>query len=138
MSPPRYTGDNVIDPVKLERVTILGGAGDTAAAARAQHLAEGVRVCKDVVNAPPNSMTPSTMAGLAKSIAAESGGTMECKVLDVAQCEALGMGSYLGVSQGSSAENAAHFIHLTYTPPSGTFAKKVALVGKGLTFDSGG
>ena len=47
----------------------------------------------------------------------------------------MGMGAYLGVSQG--AIEPPKFIHLTYTPP-GKATKKVAIVGKGLTFDSGG
>lgn len=69
---------------------------------------------------------------------------MEVKVLGLAQCRALGMGAFLGVAQGASMDtgSAPHFIHLTYTPPNhgsqGAGAKKVALVGKGLTFDSGG
>ena len=60
----------------------------------------------------------------------------DLKVLEKADCEALGMGAYLGVSQG--AIEPPKFIHLTYSPPAGTATKKVALVGKGLTFDSGG
>lgn len=63
---------------------------------------------------------------------------MSLKVLERADCEALGMGAYLGVSQG--AIEPPKFIHLTYTPEGGVAegGKKVALVGKGLTFDSGG
>merc|ERR1719181_275564 len=60
---------------------------------------------------------------------------MTLKVLEKEECEALGMGAYLGVSQG--AAEPPKFIHLTYTPP-GVPSKRVAIVGKGLTFDSGG
>ena len=76
-----------------------------------------------------------TAAGLAKSFK-----TLSLKVLEKNECAALGMGAYLGVSQG--AIEPPKFIHLTYKPPGakpGTpAAKKVAIVGKGLTFDSGG
>ena len=56
-------------------------------------------------------------------------------MLEQAECEALGMGAYLGVSQGAC--EPPKFIHLTYTP-AGPVSKKICLVGKGLTFDSGG
>merc|ERR1712087_162011 len=59
----------------------------------------------------------------------------ELTVLDQAECEARGMGAYLGVSQGAC--EPPKFIHLKYMP-SGEVTKRVALVGKGLTFDSGG
>ena len=58
-------------------------------------------------------------------------------MLEKAECEALGMGSFLGVSEAS--DEPPKFIHLTYTPrENSAAAKKVAVVGKGLTFDSGG
>ena len=59
------------------------------------------------------------------------------QVLEKAECEALGMGSYLGVSEAS--DEPPKFIHMTYRAPGSTAGIKViALVGKGLTFDSGG
>lgn len=57
------------------------------------------------------------------------------KILEKADCEKLGMGSYLGVSEAS--DEPPKFIHLTYKG-AGSDLKKVAVVGKGLTFDSGG
>jgi len=75
------------------------------------------------------------MAAVAAGLA-DAFETMELTVLEKAECEAMGMGAYLGVSQG--AIEPPKFIHLKYTPPSGSATKKVALVGKGLTFDSGG
>merc|ERR1719313_1759945 len=52
------------------------------------------------------------------------------------QCEEMGMGCYLGVGEASDAE--PQFIHLKYTPPGGVVKSKIAFVGKGVTFDSGG
>jgi leucyl aminopeptidase len=57
------------------------------------------------------------------------------EVLDRAECRKLGMGAFLGVAAGS--EQAPKFIHLTYTP-TGRRRKRVAVIGKGITFDSGG
>jgi leucyl aminopeptidase len=61
-----------------------------------------------------------------------------CQILGQSECESLGMGGYLAVQQGSKFP--PQFIHLTYTSASQSEnkRKKVALVGKGLTFDSGG
>ena len=63
---------------------------------------------------------------------------MSCKILEKADCEKLGMGAYLGVADAS--DEAPKFIHLTYTPEGGVTddTTKLAVVGKGLTFDSGG
>jgi leucyl aminopeptidase len=100
-----------------------------------KHLNSGISFAKDLVGAPPNSASPQQIADLAKDMANEHG--MECTILGRDECEKLNMGAYLGVQQGSRFE--PQFVHLTYKPenPSGN-VKKVALVGKGLTFDSGG
>lgn len=99
-------------------------------------IASGVQQTKDLVGAPPNSKTPLVIANLAKKMATEHG--MECKVLGEEECKALNMGGYLGVQQGSKFP--PQFVHLTYKPSgvSQDDIVKVALVGKGLTFDSGG
>ena len=60
---------------------------------------------------------------------------MSAKILEKRECEKLGMGSFLGVSEAS--DEPPKFIHLTYKG-AGSDLKKVAVVGKGLTFDSGG
>ena len=99
-------------------------------------IASGVQQTKDLVGAPSNSKTPLVIANLAKKMATEHG--MECKVLGEEECKALNMGGYLGVQQGSKFP--PQFVHLTYKPSgvSQDDIVKVALVGKGLTFDSGG
>jgi leucyl aminopeptidase len=88
---------------------------------------------RDLVNEPANVVTPSYLAERAAEIA-EAGG-LKLKVLDREQCRRLGMGAYLGVAQGS--QQPPKFIHLTYAPRVRPL-KRVALIGKGITFDSGG
>ena len=82
-------------------------------------------------------LNSESLADTAKRIAKESNGRLQCTVLGKKECEARGMGAYLGVARGS--ETDPQFIHLTYSPPpGGTVNKKVGIVGKGLLFDTGG
>jgi leucyl aminopeptidase len=95
----------------------------------------GRAVCqaRDWVNEPPGAMTPSMLADNARRLAKEQGLTI--KVLGQKECEKLGMGMFLAVGRGSDEE--PKFIHLTYHPPKKS-AKRVCIIGKGVTFDSGG
>ena len=100
-------------------------------------IAQGVIMAKDIVNAPHNVLNSESLAETAQRIAAESkNGTMTCTILDKVECEKRGMGAYLGVARGSETE--PQFIHMTYKPTDGNVLRKVALVGKGLLFDTGG
>jgi leucyl aminopeptidase len=121
------------DQLKLSEVHILDAAGAEAAISKAQAMADGVILARELVAAPANVVTPMSMAETAAQIAKDYGFTL--KILEQAECEALGMGAFLGVAQAS--EMPPKFIHLTYTP-AGTPRRKLAIVGKGLTFDSGG
>lgn len=128
-------------PHTLSSISILGCseaiAKDVPVTAKlTDMIASGVDFAKDLVGAPPNSKTPVVIADLARKMAKEH--NLEVKVLGQAECEALGMGAYLGVQQGS--KYPPQFIHLTYKSEASSSAttSKVALVGKGLTFDSGG
>jgi len=127
--------DDANKPPPLVSLELLGGGVDAAAVSSARTMAAGVLLTKGLVSAPANYLTPTSMAATAAALADEFD-TLSLKVLEQAECEELGMGAYLGVSQG--AIEPPKFIHLTYSPPSGSATKKVALVGKGLTFDSGG
>ncbi|KAG5191723.1 leucyl aminopeptidase [Tribonema minus] len=130
----RYkTGDNAEKPLKLKQLHLLSAAGTDADVTAGARVAAGVNLARDLVNAPPNYLTPAAMADAAVAIAQEH--SMECEILEEEQVRELGMGAYLGVSQGSVLP--PKFIHITYRP-SGDVKKKVALIGKGLTFDSGG
>lgn len=102
-----------------------------------QQIAAGVLMTKDIVNAPHNVLNSTSLAETAQRIAsASTGGCVTCTILDAAACEARGMGAYLGVARGS--ETPPQFIHLTYKPTNGDIKRKVALVGKGVLFDTGG
>lgn len=129
----RFKSDSDEKPPKLERVELLGFAGQDAAITKGQQIALGVILARELVSAPANIVTPITMAETAAAIANEYG--MELEILEKEDCEKLGMGAFLGVAQAS--DMPPKFIHLTYRPV-GTPRKKVAIVGKGLTFDSGG
>lgn len=96
-------------------------------------IAHATNFARDLVNHPSNYVTPRKMAEAAKDIAREYG--LICKILDRTDMEKLGMGGLLGVSKGS--QEPPKFIILEY---QGTTKKMnpIALVGKSITFDSGG
>jgi len=118
---------------EIATIDLLGLAGQEAAVTRADQIVSGVILARQLVAAPANSVTPISMAQTAKDIAQEYG--LEIQILEKADCENLGMGSFLGVAQAS--ELPPKFIHLTYKPET-TPRRKLAIIGKGLTFDSGG
>jgi leucyl aminopeptidase len=97
-------------------------------------MAESQNFARDLVNEPANTLTPSSLANYARNMASEAG--LDCEVLDEAAMRELGMGSLLGVAQGS--DNAPALIVLRYTPATPVSDDHLALVGKGVTFDSGG
>ena len=100
-------------------------------------LASGTILARKLVNSPANVCTPTHLAKTAMALADAHPDVLSCKVLDKAQCEERGMGAFLGVAAASDEPLA--FIHLTYTPRHrDAGAPVLALVGKGLTFDSGG
>lgn len=98
--------------------------------AKGQIIAEAVNFARNLINEPAGEMTPSKLAQAASGIEG-----LECVVKEEAEVEKLGMGAYLAVSKGSL--EPPKFIHLTYKPKN-TARKKIAIVGKGITFDSGG
>ncbi|GJP44148.1 hypothetical protein CLOM_g3543 [Closterium sp. NIES-68] len=126
---------------------VVVGLGEGAALERdvfvAERLAAGIILTKQLVNAPPNVLTPAVLADVAVNLTAAHSDVLTAKVLEKAECEQLGMGAYLAVAEASAADNPPKFIHVTYRPAAAEGAeekplKKLALVGKGLTFDSGG
>lgn len=121
------------DKGQVERIELLNLGGQDAAIIRGQQICSGVILARELVAAPPNIVTPVTLAETAEAIANEYGLALE--ILEKEDCEKLGMGAFLGVAQASDLP--PKFIHLTYRP-AGTPRRKLAIVGKGLTFDSGG
>lgn len=126
--------------VRLQTVTVL--VNDETEAAVAAGLTSGepigkaVNFARDLSNMPAGQLTPSRMAAYARQVAAESGGTITCKVLRGAMLKRVGAHALLAVSQGSTQPPA--LIELTYTPKTGATAEVLGLVGKSITFDSGG
>ncbi|XP_058754314.1 leucine aminopeptidase 1-like [Vicia villosa] len=102
----------------------------------AEDVSSGIIFGRELVNSPANVLTPAVLAEEASKVASTYSDVFTAKILDAEQCKELKMGSYLGVAAASA--NPPHFIHLCYKPPSGPVNVKLALVGKGLTFDSGG
>ncbi|PSS08125.1 Leucine aminopeptidase [Actinidia chinensis var. chinensis] len=98
-----------------------------------EDVCSGIILGKELVNAPANVLTPEVLAEEASKIASMYNDVFSATILNVEQCKELKMGSYLGVAAAS--ENPPHFIHLCYKPPGGSVKPKLALVGKGLTFD---
>ncbi|WP_328607586.1 leucyl aminopeptidase [Amycolatopsis sp. NBC_00345] len=95
-------------------------------------IAESVIIARDLINTPPNDLFPASFADRAKKLA-EAGG-LDFEVLDEKALKRKGFGGILGVGGGSS--RPPRLLRVGYKPAKA--AKKVALVGKGITFDSGG
>lgn len=114
--------------------------GQTISAALRQSVktaeadAAGVLLARDLVNAPANIMTPARMAEEATSLAKRYG--FGCRVLHKAEIVKLGMGALLAVNGGSDKD--ARLIVLEHSPDGGKKRPPLVLVGKGVTFDSGG
>jgi leucyl aminopeptidase len=128
----------------LVEVQLLGVPESEIAAQRgietAQKICSGVILARELVSAPANLVTPITLAETAIAIACEHS-YISTEILEKADCEALGMGSFLAVAKASDLP--PKFIHMIYSSetrdaPAGQIKRKVAIIGKGLTFDSGG
>ena len=122
----------------VERFTVVvpnGAANLDSALDRARIIAESQNLTRDLVNEPGNRLTPTLLAERARAMAAESG--LECEVLDRDRMRQLGMGALLGVAQGSDEPPTLTVIR--YTPAGGgEGGPHLGLVGKGVTFDTGG
>ncbi|WP_088241345.1 leucyl aminopeptidase [Calothrix rhizosoleniae] len=129
----RFKSEPEEKKITIETVDLLGLTGQEKAIARAKKICSGVILARELVAAPANEVTPITMAETAQTIATDYG--LQVEILEKSDCEKLGMGAFLGVAQASDLP--PKFIHLTYKP-QGTPKRKLAIIGKGLTFDSGG
>ncbi|BAY25765.1 leucyl aminopeptidase [Calothrix sp. NIES-2100] len=129
----RFKSESEEKQSQVETVDLLGFSGQEAAINRANQIVSGVILARELVAAPANAVTPITMAETAQAIAKDYG--LQIQILEKEECEKLGMGAFLGVAQASDLP--PKFIHLTYKP-EGTPTRKLAIIGKGLTFDSGG
>ena len=133
-----YRFDRHLHPAEpqhtIPRLTILGREQATLQRGieRGRILAEATNFARDLANEPSNLLTPSVLAECAATMAAESG--LACQILEEAEAEALGMGAFLGVARGS--HQPAKLIVLRHH--GGGDEPGLGLVGKGITFDSGG
>jgi leucyl aminopeptidase len=133
----RYAYDTLRQEPKgaaIDALTIVTDAADAAAGAeRGQALAAATWLARDLANTPHSHLDATRLADLASAIAADRG--LEVEVFDKDALVELGCGGLLGVNQGSTAP--PRMVKLTYRP-EGTPTGRLALVGKGIMYDSGG
>lgn len=120
---------------ELVKAVLLTGKSDKIRKAADLGFRIGSCICytRDLINEPPNELTPIALANFAKDVAKKH--KLTCKVFDAQALQRMGMKLYMAVAQGSA--NEPRMVHLTYKPAKAT-KKKLVVVGKGLTFDSGG
>jgi leucyl aminopeptidase len=118
----------IVEPEARRLVEIQMGAR------RGQIIAEATNFVRDLGNQPSNVLTPTRLARIAQDLAKEHG--MACQILERSQIEKLGMGALAGVARGS--QEPPKFIILEYHGSKRSKEKPVALIGKSITFDSGG
>ena len=123
--------DRRLPPLGTVSIVVDGNVRD--ALKRGDAVGRAVNTARRMANEPANKMTPTIVAQEARALAKEAG--LEFEVLDRKKCEALGMGSYLSVAQGS--HQPPQFIVLRYRGRGGK-GFDLGMVGKGITFDSGG
>jgi leucyl aminopeptidase len=128
-----YRFDRYINEEKRKSpCTSLDVVGDGAQIQRSVALAAAVRFTRDLINEPADAIYPETLAAAAESLA---GPRLSVEIWDRAKIKAEGMGGIEAVGRGSP--RGPRFVHMIYRP-TGTPRRKIALVGKGVTFDSGG
>ena len=136
----RHTKPSAAEAGKLAKLTLLLDKADSGAAkaaklglARGQAIGAGIELARECANRPGNYATPTFLGEQVKALGKSHG--LKVEVLDQKAVEKLGMGSFLSVAQGS--DEPLRFIVARYDGAAKTEAP-VVLVGKGITFDSGG
>jgi leucyl aminopeptidase len=124
------------EPVAALQVHVpdASDAAAIAEVARAEAVARAVRLSRDWVNTPPNRLRPPQFADAV--VAAAEGTGLQVEVLDFDDLKAGGYGGIVAVGQGSEAP--PRLVKLSYVPEGVEAPKRLALVGKGITFDTGG
>ncbi len=133
----RETKPSAPQPAKLASVALLCAKAEAAALAaalkRGESIAAGVTLARECANRPANHCTPSYLANVARQLGKDHG--LKVEILERKDCEKLGMGSFLAVAQGS--DEPPKFIVARWMG-AGKNDAPVVLVGKGITFDTGG
>jgi leucyl aminopeptidase len=122
---------------KIENLTVVASGDKSAlekAAAEAQIVGESQNFTRDLVNEPSNRMTPTILADRAKKMCSEVG--LKCEVYGADKIKEMKMGAFWSVAQGSDEPPA--LIVMTYEPAGAPAKPVLGLVGKGITFDTGG
>ncbi len=134
----KYKSDPKKNEKKLDRFSVIvprvGSGSLESALERGRIIAESQNLTRDLVNEPANKLTPGDLAKAAQKMAGDFG--LECELLNQERMAELGMGALLGVAQGST--NPPFLIVIKYRPASSKAGCHLALVGKGVTFDTGG
>jgi leucyl aminopeptidase len=129
----RYKSEVKAPALESVAVVATGGKKVRDAVERGAAVAGAVTMARDLVNTPAADLTPAMFADIAVSVAATAG--LAVDVIDEKQAKKLGLGGLLGVGKGS--DNPPRLVKLVYEP-AGRARGHLALVGKGITFDSGG
>jgi len=123
---------------EIKEAVLCITAGRLASAEKGVKLgllySEATCFARDLINEPSTVTTPSYLATLAQAISKESKGKVKATILERAEIKKLGMNAYLGVAKGS--DELPKLIRLDYKPRYSR--KKIAIIGKGITFDTGG
>jgi len=129
----RYKTDPKKNEKQVDSFSVIGGSEQAVAQGRI--IAESQNFTRNLANEPANVLTPTRLAERAKEMASEQG--LECEILNQDRMRQLGMGALLGVAQGSAEPPA--LIIVRYKPAAEPATKDhLGLVGKGVTFDTGG
>jgi leucyl aminopeptidase len=125
-------GSRSIDSLTISVPAVTKAA--EAAANAGEIIGEASNLSRDISVEPPNKLTPMALAARAQAMAKANG--LSCEVLDQDRMRQLGMGALLGVAQGSAEPGA--MIIIEYKPAKAASDARLALIGKGVTFDTGG
>jgi leucyl aminopeptidase len=118
----------------IREASVLLPNGQRALLERGLVMGEAINAARLLANEPGNVLTPRALVERAADLTAEPG--VQAEILGPEKIEALGMGLLMGVARGSA--EPARLLCLTYTPPGATAGPVLGLVGKGVTFDTGG
>jgi leucyl aminopeptidase len=128
----REKADKAVEELRVLAPEARAAREIEAGVRRGEIFAAATSFARDLINGPANDVHPTHLARVAADVAKHP--ALELKVFDRAECAKMGMGAFLGVAEGS--RQPPKFIHLSYTPSRPR--RRVAVIGKGVTFDAGG
>ena len=123
-----YVFDKYKSEKKDDKISVAYVQGDENTVKKSEKIIDAMTFARNLANEPAEYATPTELASIACDLGLES------RIYDKDDCEKMGMGAFLAVGRGSSQE--PKFIHLKYSVDNPK--KRIAIIGKGITFDSGG